>query len=259
MSPHGIWRSSGWALVPLALFGGLVLGGWGPRRELERANAEIARLKARGPRGGDGASLNVITGVVGLPAAGERRTETPPASKETAPLPQTAAPATPAEPAENRPRISLAERLEEARAAWAVRVDIARNTFVARTGLRDEDLKRFDVVVAAMNLRLQAAFEQLAQAVAAGEEITPERALRIVHDLTGILTLTYDELDRQLPSTWRAAAGDDFDLTDFIDPSVAQPLVAVEPLLEDRPRFGPGRRRRDRPGAAVEIRRERGP
>lgn len=258
MTNRGIWRISGWALAPLALFAGLVLGGWGPRRELERANAEIARLKARGPRGGDGASLNVITGVVGLPAAGERRAETPPA-KEPAPASEPPAAPAPAEPAENRPRISLAERLEEARAAWAVRVDIARNTFVARTGLRDEDLKRFDVVVAAMNLRLQAAFERLAQAVAAGEEVTPERALRIVHDLTGILTLTYDELDRQLPSTWRAAAGDDFDLTDFIDPSVAQPLVAVEPLLGNRPRFGPGRRRRERPGAAVEIRRERGP
>ena len=51
---HLIWsRVSGWALVPAALLAGLALGGWGPRRELDKAHAEIARLKTLPGRGAE--------------------------------------------------------------------------------------------------------------------------------------------------------------------------------------------------------------
>ncbi len=262
---HLIWsRVSGWALVPAALLAGLALGGWGPRRELDKAHAEIARLKTLPGRGAEAGSLNVITGVVGIPAGRARRTAPQRPSAPAAPAPTAEdppevsddAPAPDQEPAADDPRVSLAERLEEARAAWAVRVDIARNTFVARTGLRGDDLQRFDVAMAAMNLRFKAAFEKLALALAAGEEINAERGIRTVHELTGILALAYDELDRQLPPAWRATAGDDFNLVDFVDPSVAEPLIPVERQLENRPRFGPGRRRGDRAGVTVEVRSE---
>jgi len=258
-----ISRISGWILVPAALLAGLVLGGWGPRRELDRVNAEIARLKTQPGRTGDAGSLNVITGVVGIPSGAARKPAPPKPPAPAEPPVSEAPPEAPdvatgpgGGPDPDDRTMSFAERIEEARAAWAVRVDIARNTFVARTGLRGDDLQRFDVAMAAMNLRFKAAFENLARALAAGEEINAERGIRTVHELTGILALTYDELDRQLPSTWRAAAGDDFNLVDFVDPSVAEPLIPVERQLEDRPRFGPGRRRAGRSAVTVEARAE---
>ncbi len=237
------------ALLPFALLAGLVLGGLGPRRELEEARREIERMKSRPERAGGAGSLNVITDVVRIPPrpATETRAPQSPATDGTAERPAPgAADLEPTASAPERPaeRISLRERLETAREAWAVRVDVARNTFAARTGYRGEELAEFDTILAAMNLRLRNTFEQFARQLAAGEELTVERGVRMVNELTGALALTYDELDRKLPSAWRAAAGDDFDLTDFIDPSVAEPLIPVESQIENRPR----RRGPRRPG-----------
>lgn len=223
-------------LLPFALLVGLALGGLGPRREIDEVRRELARLKARPERAGGAGSLNVITDVVRIPPrpppAAAREPAAPgddaaPAEAETPP------PAAPPAPPE---RISLKDRLETAREAWAVRAEVARNTFAARTGYRGEELAAFDTIVAAMNLRLRHTFEQFARELATGENLTVERGVRMVNELTGALTLTYDELDRRLPATWRAAAGDDFDLTDFIDPSVAEPLIPVETQIENRPR-----------------------
>ncbi|HMP72480.1 MAG TPA: hypothetical protein PKE55_04380 [Kiritimatiellia bacterium] len=235
-------------VVPIALLAGIILGGLAPRRELEKARIEIQDLKTRGERRGGASSLNILTDVVRIPSETTPRNMPESRPAEPSPFDSGSFPETDDSPAPElteseealppSPSVSesLADRLDDAREAWAIRAEIARNSFLSRTRLRNDEAVQFDVVIAAMNLRLQSAFQNLSQTLLAGEDLTTERGVRVLHDLTGVLTLTYDELDRKLPSTWRAAAGDDFDLTDFIDPSVAEPLIPVEHKLEDRPR-----------------------
>jgi len=233
----------GLIFIPVALLLGLILGGMAPRRELDKARTEIERLKSQGGRRG-GSSLNMITDVVRIPNDATPRTiERTPEPLDTGDredgeeveiipgdTPRADEPSPPVRPT------GLAEQLAAAREAWKIRAEIARNSFLSRTGLRENAAVDFDVIIAAMNLRLQSSFEELARTLAAGENLTTERGVRMVNNLTGVLALTYDELDRKLPPTWRAANGDDFDLTDFIDPSVAEPLIPVGHKLEDRPR-----------------------
>ena len=233
----------GLIFVPVALLLGLILGGMAPRRELDKARTEIERLKSQGgSRGGN--SLNMITDVVRIPTdATTRNIEQPPEPLDTGErevgeddesIPAATPPAD--EPSPPAGPTGLAEQLAAAREAWKIRSDIARNSFLSRTGLRENAVVDFDVIIAAMNLRLRSSFEDLARTLAAGEDLTTERGVRMINNLTGVLALTYDELDRKLPTTWRAAGGDDFDLTDFIDPSVAEPLIPVGHKLEDRHR-----------------------
>jgi hypothetical protein len=55
------------------------------------------------------------------------------------------------------------------------------------------------------------------------------------------MVMTYDEMDRKLPATWRTDAGASFDLVTYVDPKVAQPLVGVQDKM---PRGGEMRRNR---------------
>jgi hypothetical protein len=114
---------------------------------------------------------------------------------------------------------------------WKVRSDVARNTFLARAKFNTEEAAQFDVLLAAMNLRLRATIEQIAVGLRAGETPSPESGVRAIHTLSGALATTYDEMDRTLPPGWRAAGDEPLDLVDFVDPSVAEPLIGVEQLL----------------------------
>lgn len=242
---QALWGGAIW--IPAALIIGIVVGGQGPKRDLERARAELEWLRAEArPRQ---VRMDPVMQMVSFPAPEPTRIETPP--RASAPLlaengdsedePLAATEIT--EPvASSAP--SLEERLETARDLWQLRVDIARNTFVSRAALDRDAAARFDVLMAAMNLRIRGEFEAIAERIAEEEAFTPEDVTRMIHQITGALTLTYDELDRAMPLGWRSAAGTELDLFDFIDPSVAEPLLDVESLLDTLPERGPGARRR---------------
>lgn len=250
MNTRSRFASGSLLFIPLALLVGFVLGGLGPRHELAKAKTEIDWLKTKPSRRGD-TSLNLITDVVRIP---KERTEEPtrvePVEESDttdligpSPPPEPTSPSGSETPSPQPAPESLEDQLALAREAWAIRSDIARSTFLSRTGLSGEESIQFDVLQAAMNLRLRASFEKLANLLSAGQEMSPELGIRAINEITGALTVTYDELDRKLPSHWRETAGEDFDLTDFIDPSVAEPLIPVEKKLSERPR---DRRRRTR-------------
>ena len=63
---HLVW-------IPVALLAGLVVGGWAPRMELNKARAEIERLKTQGGgREGGQATLGAITGMIRIPEGAPR-------------------------------------------------------------------------------------------------------------------------------------------------------------------------------------------
>jgi hypothetical protein len=235
---HLVW-------IPFALLLGFVLGGWAPRMEVRKLEGELKLARTReGPRAGAPTTLGALTQVIPL----DRRTEAPPPATNAAPSTATnavtnAAPSEAAGSSTNAPprpsRENMRERIDQAMEAWRVRSDIARNTFVANAALDPEEQRQFDVLTAAMNLRLQTTIEQFANGLRSGEKMTPEAGARLVNDLSGALVLTYNEMDRKFTPRWRASAGDRFDLADMIDPKVAEPLVGLDDQLD-----GGWRRRR---------------
>jgi hypothetical protein len=129
---------------------------------------------------------------------------------------------------EERAARSIREHIERASEVWALRSGIARDTFLHKVEADQAQSIRFDVLVEAMNIRLEATIRNWSAAIQ--EETVPpaEVYLRMMNELTDSLVLTYDELDRNMPETWREAVGTDFRLINHIDPYVALPLVNIE-------------------------------
>ncbi|MCF7839072.1 MAG: hypothetical protein K9N49_10635, partial [Candidatus Marinimicrobia bacterium] len=144
-------------------------------------------------------------------------------------------------PAAESPPATFRERLETASEVWRLRADLARQRLFDRVQPEPDQAARFDVLMEAMNLRLGAAIDDWAARIAAADEVTPAMGVRMMHEITGVLALTYDELDRTLPPAWQANDDGSFELVTFIDPEVAMPLIAVEDTLRaSRPaRRGP--------------------
>jgi phage baseplate assembly protein W len=229
-----------WMLLPFVLIAGWMMGGWLPRVELREVREDLAcaqrALKARAPRRG---GFTGVTQMLGIPesAAGTADTNavsTPPPSPD-----QGMAPSEPEAPqvthaATNHParRHSMRDGIEQAMEAWEARCDIARGTFVANVALNEEEATRFDVLVASMNIRLAHTIEQFAEQVKTGKAAGEEQSVKLVRDLSSSVATTYDELQASMPPNWRQDASEEFSVTDFIDPSVAMPLVDIEGDLE---------------------------
>lgn len=223
---HAIW-------IPFALLLGIVLGGWGPREDLKLARQEIELLRSRESRKTEN-PVQTVTDWVRLPPRTEPTPPPEPApegvTEDPPPIqPETAPP----------PPLDLRAQIDEAMELWKIRTEIARNTLVAQAKFGPEEAAQFDVLLAAMNLRIRASIEQIAASLRAGEEPSPESGVRAIHALSGALATTYDEMDRTLPPGWRVAGEEPVDLVDFVDPSVAEPMIG----LENRIPRGPPRRR----------------
>ncbi len=233
---HALW----W---PFILLAGMALGSWPGRREADRLRRELEemRVQVRRQRQEMG-TLGQLTRMMRIPEPTARaEPPTGPSSAQNPPeTPVTNRPARRRLPlAELRGRPgderSLKERIEEAAETWRIRSEVARNNFVARAGFTAEEAAQFDVLVQAMNLRLRHQIEAFAEAVRAGEPVTPERGARLIRDLSAAVVLTYDEMDRTIPR-WRSSETASLDLGQFIDPSVAEPLVGLEDVLRQAER-----------------------
>lgn len=237
---------------PFVLLAGLLLGSWGPRTEVQRARDEWARTEASLRQTREKADrFENMTRMLRIPSA----EPAPPEGGALAPNtePADALPPPPddddaaGDMVKTNPPVpapsSMKENIQEAIELWKIRSDLARNNFIQRAKLSAEQAVQFDVLVQAMNVRLASQIQQRVDAFKAdADAMDAETGVRMIHDLTGAFVLTYDEMDRTLPG-WRGdGAEQDFDLIDFVDPSVALPLVEVEDKLPP-----PSRRRRVRP------------
>jgi hypothetical protein len=64
------------------------------------------------------------------------------------------------------------------------------------------------------------------------EKMTPELGLRLMGDATTIMAETYEKIGACVPAERRAEVSE-MQVFDFIDPGVAEPLIAVQDKLED--------------------------
>lgn len=227
--------------VIVALLAGLVLGNWSGQSDLRRARKEIAGLKEqlshRAPSSGD---LRGITSLLRIPDPVRTR-ETPAATVDTNALPSTAeatneeattdAP-TPEPKAESRE--SMQQQIKTAVDLWKTRSALARDSFLSNIDASPVQTQMFDDAIAKMNQQLGDKIRQWADFVKQEQQLTPETGVRMMNDLSTPLVAAYNELDRVLTPDWRANAGPQFQVFDFINPEVALPMTEVEGLMNKR-------------------------
>ena len=235
------------ASILAALLLGLVLGTWSVKADLRKAQSEIAELKRKQDRkGGNSAALGGIRSMLKIPEPERARhaagREAVPAEASIQPPDDVAGPTTGPAVSNAATRHtwrrfgtnSIRDHLETAADAWRVRSDLARNSFVSNVATTSDQSVQFDVIMAAMNIRLSNNVRTWVDYVKQQDELTPETGIRMMSDLSGSLVFAYNDLDRAMPADWRAKAGSQFQVFDFIDPRVALPLTEVEDVIRQK-------------------------
>ena len=232
---HFVWTVA-------ALLVGLIVGSLGPRSELAHVREQLAEAKASRPA----PRLDRLQEMVRFqssPNASRRRTKTSSVrdSKRSARRSSGESSDDPdvieVEEEENPAEDSLEareERLMDAIELWQTRSALARASFVSNAELSEEQALHFDVMIEAMNLRLAKVIEDYAVMFKEGESLTPEVGVRMMHELSEIMVVTYNDFEETLPSGWRDSGDKVFDLGDYIDPSVAAPLLSVPGAFDGR-------------------------
>lgn len=123
----------------------------------------------------------------------------------------------------------LAQRLAEREA----RITRMRSNLIEQARLNDQQALRFEVLIAAMNLRLKEQARLWREAIDSGAMTPHEARARAMKEIGSAVSLTYDELDRNMPPNWRAATtNESINLWTFIEPELWRDL---------RPLMGRGR------------------
>ncbi len=234
--------------LPAALLLGLLLGAWGPKSELRDARRKTADLEKRLAAEKKDTRMDTLTRWVQIPdraraarlqpAAPDRARAAggavaPAASNAPAATP----PAPPPAPSQRKAPTpeDLRARIDEAKELWRTRVDIARSQWVARLNLTEAQAPLFDETVDLMNENLYAVMQRFADRLESGEPLTPEAGTRVMNEMTAVMVETYDTFASFVPQD-RQGETSHMELTDFIDPGVAEPLIAVQDKLRGLPR-----------------------
>ena len=225
--------------LPLVFIAGGLVGYYGPAEELRARDSRVEEEKEKEkaqPRQMNG--FGSFAQLVKIPDAAERpsrrRREESPSQQASA---STNAPSESAS-AEERPRRrpprspeDLRSRIDEAADLWRTRSAIARANAVAKLGLDEKGAAAFDEAVTAMNEKLRESMQIVADEVTSAQSLTPELSVRLMGDLSTSLAETYDALGATVSADRRGEISG-LQLIDFIDPSVAEPLIAVQDKLE---------------------------
>lgn len=235
--------------LPLAFVLGGLVGYWGPSADLRELSSRTEESKAKAASSANGfGSFARIVNIPDMadprrmrrrsrnapaneskppqeakPDAAEGASAEPPASDEPAPKPQ-----------RERHQMSpedLQARIDEAAELWRTRADIARAKACERLSLDEDGQARFDEALDVMNERLRESIQTIADLLEEQESMTPELGIRLMGDLSTTLAETYDAVGACVGEDLRGEVSN-LNLADFIDPSVAEPLIAVQGKLD---------------------------
>ncbi|MFA6562689.1 MAG: hypothetical protein WCV00_12335 [Verrucomicrobiia bacterium] len=221
----------------LALLLGLVLGGYGPRSDLRQARARIKELERKvGRQEASAGKMQTVKAMLQVKDSEVSAARAKP-RKFTRPLPppKLQLPEPAEAPATNAPS-RMGHNIAEASELWSTRVEMSRNSFIGNLGLNPQQTAMFDGITAVMNAQLEERINKWADTLKLKDEMSSEDGIRMMTELGGVLTKTYDEMDQAMPQGWRDKAGSEFQLVNFIDPAVATPLADVEGKLQRRQR-----------------------
>lgn len=216
-------RALGWLGLGVVL--GAILGGIPVRRELAHAEAQLAAARARA-RSAPAPRSEPRFLPFGL-ASPTREAPEPEKAEDTGKPPDgpdvASVPAEPRTPEERRRQFGLA--------VDAQRVRIAQNraALIEDAELDDQELQRFDTIVADLNADLVAYSDLFVDMALDAEQVSSADMLGVSHDVTGVLHDSQVELDELLGEP--AAPDDDArQIWNYIDLETFRP--AVEQLDE---------------------------
>ena len=217
--------------LPLVFIAGGLVGYYGPAEELRSRDVREKEEKTKAkPKNAFGS----FTELVNIPEVAKRPRrvkDTEPTTNTTdvagrlgeAPLP------------EKRRRVApedLRARIDEAAELWRTRIEIARASAIEKLGLDDKGAESFNDAIEDMNAKLRESIQIVADRVASAEAMTPELGIRLMGDIATSLAEAYDAIGTCVDEDHRGEVSR-LQLTDFIDPSVGEPLIAVQDKLED--------------------------
>jgi len=227
-------------LPAVFVIGGLV-GYYGPSEELRSRELREQEEKAK-PRSNN--AFGSFAQMVNIPDAAKRprrarNADSPAEANNGSPAadaPESASTNAPAQSAERERRRRLAPedlqaRIDEAADLWRARVEIARTAAVEKLGLNDSGARAFNEAVDAMNDKLRESMQLVADEIAASKTMTPELGVRLMGDLSTSLAETYDAIGACVGEELRGSVSE-LQLVDFVDPSVAEPLIAVQDKID---------------------------
>ena len=224
--------------LPLVFIAGGIVGYYGPAEELRSRDMREQEAKAK-PKNAFGS----FTELVNIPEVAKR----PRRVKDTEPATNTTAVvatadeqpegtnATDEATAPRRKRVApedLRARIDEASELWRTRIEIARASAIEKLGLDDKGAEAFNDVIEDMNAKLRESVQIVADRVASSESLTPELGIRLMGDVATSLAEAYDTIGTCVDEGHRDEVSR-LELISFIDPSVGEPLIAVQDKLED--------------------------
>lgn len=237
--------------LPLVFIAGGLVGYYGPAEELRSRDVREKEEKTKAkPKNAFGS----FTELVNIPEVAKRPRrvkDTEPATNkndvagrvEDAPLPGESAGGRVGDAPlpEKRRRVApedLRARIDEAAELWRTRIEIARASAIDKLGLDDKGAESFNDAIEDMNAKLRESMQIVADRVATSESLTHELGVRLMGDIATSLAEAYDAIGTCVDEDHRGEVSR-LELTNFIDPSVGEPLIAVQDKLEDfgeRPR-----------------------
>jgi len=232
--------------LPLVFIAGGLVGYYGPAEELRSRDVREQEEKTKAkPKNAFGS----FTELVNIPEVAKRPRrvkDTEPATNTTVVAATsdeqpTGTNATAEATAPRRKRVApedLRARIDEAAELWRTRIEIARASAIEKLGLDDKGAEAFNDAIEDMNAKLRESIQIVADRVASSEAMTQELGVRLMGDIATTLAETYDSLATCVDEDHRGEVSR-LELTNFIDPSVGEPLIAVQDKLEDfgeRPR-----------------------
>ena len=226
--------------LPLVFIAGGLVGYYGPAEELRSRDVREQEEKAK-PKSKN--AFGSFTELVNIPEVAKR----PRRVKDTEPATNTTAVAVNSDEQPNetnatvevaaprRKRVApedLRARIDEAAELWRTRIEIARASAIEKLGLDDKGAELFNDAIEDMNAKLRESIQIVADRVASSESLTHELGVRLMGDIATSLAETYDSLANCVDEEHRGEVSR-LELTNFIDPSVGEPLIAVQDKLED--------------------------
>jgi len=245
--------------LPIACLVGVIIGAWGPREEI-RAMRERSSEQRRQPKNAAAEGFQAFARLANIPAEARRSHRRRPddqplfaaatnklprqaAIATNAPAPRGARAAVTNQPPRKRERLSpedLRARIEEAQELWRTRVELARAGWKEKLGMDAAGGEQFDAALDGMNEQIYDTMQSLATLIAQQGKLTPELGLRMMGDVMTIMAETYEKLGACVPDERRGDVSE-MQVFEFIDPGVAEPLIAVQDKLEAfplSPRYG---------------------
>ena len=230
--------------LPAAFVIGGLVGYYGPAEEL-RMREIRAKEEAKAKPSVNNA-LGSFAQMVNIPAEAKRprRRPAPPGQEGAADTNEVAESGGPGQPpGDNKPPENfspedLRARIDEAADLWRARIEIARAAAVEKLDLNEEGQSAFDSAVDTMNDRLRETMQIVADEIANNKSLSPELGVRLMGDISTALAETYDAIGETVGEDMRGEVSS-IEIFNFIDPSVAEPLIAVQDKLDPQDFGGP--------------------